>query len=80
LVNPAIYGQLTYPPTGATQYTLTISPAGGGNAVTSTAWEIDATPAGAAANNGVVKLNDQGWRCWIKSATACTLSATSSWD
>jgi type IV pilus assembly protein PilE len=80
LLNPAIYGKLTYPPTGATQYNLTISPAGGANAATSTAWEIDATPAGGAASNGVVKLNDQGWRCWAKSATPCTISATSAWD
>jgi type IV pilus assembly protein PilE len=45
-------------------------------------WLIVATPrAGTAqAGNGVICLNDQGQKFWVKAATACALSATSKWD
>lgn len=81
LLNPAIYGVTVYPKTGEKkQYDLTISPAGGASAATTTSWEIDATPTGSSADDGVVKINDQGWRCWSKKNSPCTLSASSNWD
>lgn len=30
--------------------------------------------------NGSVILNSHGWKCWTKTTTACTPSATSNWD
>lgn len=30
--------------------------------------------------NGEVILNSKGWKCWTKTTTACTPTATSSWD
>lgn len=32
------------------------------------------------ADNGDVIINNQGWKCWVKSATPCVPTATSSWD
>lgn len=31
-------------------------------------------------DNGSVILNSNGWKCWTKTTTACTPSATSNWD
>jgi len=85
LLNPAIYGSAVYPPVGSTtQYNLIIRPSGGtgnGSSATSNSWEVIASPQGALAKDGTVKLNDQGWRCWNRTATTiCTPSATSNWD
>ncbi len=81
LLNPAIYGSTVYPTTEKARYNLVITPAGGTtSAATSTTWEIDATPIGASAGDGLVKINDQNWRCWSKVNGPCTLSATSNWD
>lgn len=30
--------------------------------------------------NGIVVLNNEGQKCWIKGATTCALSTTSTWD
>ncbi|OTG63715.1 pilus assembly protein PilE [Acinetobacter sp. ANC 3903] len=31
-------------------------------------------------DNGSVILNSNGWKCWTKTTTVCTPSATSNWD
>ncbi|WP_298064625.1 prepilin-type N-terminal cleavage/methylation domain-containing protein [uncultured Acinetobacter sp.] len=45
-------------------------------------WLLIATPKSGTNQfgNGVICLNDQGQRFWAKGATACSLSATSTWD
>lgn len=45
-------------------------------------WLLVATPkAGTAqAGDGIICLNDQGQKFWVKAATACALSTTSNWD
>lgn len=40
---------------------------------------ITATPQSTMAGDGVLILNSDGEHCYIKSATTCTLSSTSSW-
>ncbi len=86
-----VYGGTNFPLTGAAKYTLILNPSTATNAqitgptssATSNTWELDAVPVatGKQAGNGVVKLNDQGQRCWTQTATAssCTISTTSSW-
>jgi type IV pilus assembly protein PilE len=69
-------GSIVYPSQGDTLYDLaldTVSVPG--------AWTLTATPRAGSkqANNGVVRLNDQGWQCWTKPPIACTLSSTSKW-
>lgn len=43
-------------------------------------WTLTATPQGSQVGNGSVILNSNGWKCWTKTTTACTPSATSNWD
>ena len=92
LSNRAIYGGTSFPLTGAAKYTLILNPSPSTNAqitaasssTLSNSWELDAVPVatGKQAGSGVVRLNDQGQRCWSQTATTspCTLSATSSWE
>lgn len=44
-------------------------------------WVMIATPnaAGPLKNDGVLRLNKDGHKCWTKGAATCTLSATSDW-
>lgn len=91
LSNTAIYGATSYPVSGTAKYTLIINPSPATNAqitgatssAISSSWELAAVPiaTGKQAGNGVVKLNDQGQRCWTQTATAssCTISTTSGW-
>lgn len=77
LINPVIFGGTTYPRTGTALYNLSIT------ASPAQAWTLTATPIAGRrqANDGIVVLNDQGQRCWDRTATtvACTPSATTSW-
>lgn len=77
LSNSAIYGATVFPDTGTALYDLTLD-----TTTVVGGWTLTATPKTGTtqAGNGAVLLNDQGWRCWTKTATACTLSATSKWD
>ncbi|UYF72124.1 type IV pilin protein [Acinetobacter ursingii] len=73
-----IYGSTVYPQGSAAIYDLTFDP------VTTTAseWVLIAKPKSGTiqAGNGWICLNDQGQKYWAKGATACALSATSTWD
>lgn len=44
-------------------------------------WVMIATPNGTGAlkDDGVLRLNKDGQKCWTKGAATCTLSATSDW-
>lgn len=74
-----VYGGVdTTPKQGTALYQLTFDP------VTTTAngWTLIAKPIAGKqqADNGWICLNDQGQKFWAKAATACSLSATSTWD
>ena len=70
-----IYGATTTPKSGTALYDLNLT-------VTASTWLLVATPKTGTvqAGNGVICLNDQGQKFWVKAATACALSATSKWD
>jgi len=75
LQNSAIYGGTSFPLIGTQYYDFTIT------ASPSSSWTLRAVPrAGSQANNGDIKLTDQGWRCWSQGNANCTLSASSTWD
>ena len=71
----SVCGSSVYPTTGTALYDLTLDTSVAG------AWTLTAAPKSGTkqAGDGGVLLNDQGWRCWTKSATTCTLSSTSTW-
>ena len=75
-----IYGSGSFPATGKTLYTLTLNTGARDGLVTD--WTIEATPKSDSIqkDNGVVRLNDLGYRCWIKGASSCALTANSSWE
>ena len=56
-------------------YRVTLVPSG--QTYTLTAEPISGT---VQVGNGSVILNSNGWKCWTKTTTACTPSATSNWD
>jgi type IV pilus assembly protein PilE len=66
-----------YPASGTSLYKLSLTVASNNSS-----WEIEAEPITGTkqADNGIIKLNDQGQKCWTKSTTPCTPSATSNWD
>ncbi len=66
-----------YPTTGTAYYTigLTIDSDNQGYTLTATP-TTDTVQSG----NGVVCLNQDGQKYWVKAATACDLSSSSSWD
>lgn len=66
----------TYPANGTPKYNLALSD------VTASTWTLTATPISTTsqAGDGVICLNEEGQKFWSKGATACALSATSSWD
>lgn len=72
----SVCGGSVYPLTGTALYDLALD-----TTTVAGAWTLTATPKSGRkqAGDGVVLLNDQGWRCWTKSATTCTLSSTSTW-
>lgn len=78
--NPNIFGSAKYPkskPLYDLELVLTDSN-GDGRA---DSWVLNASPIATERqkDDGQIRLNDQGWRCWMKGAASCTLSATSSW-
>lgn len=79
LINPAIYGAVSFPKQGAARYSLSIT------ASPDTNWTLTATPMGAQKGNGHVVLNNRNERCWTEasdknSGVACNLSSTTNWD
>ncbi|WP_180069819.1 type IV pilin protein [Acinetobacter sp. YH16038] len=70
-----VYGSNVTPKGGAPLYDLILS-------VTSTSWQLTATPKNntSQTGNGAIVLDSSGNKCWEKSSTACTPSATSNWD
>lgn len=49
---------------------------------TAQAWILTAAPKSGTIQdgNGAIVLNNQGQKCWTKTTTACTPTATSNWD
>lgn len=72
-----VYGGTQTPRQGTALYTLSLALTNNNQS-----WILTATPiAGKSqAGNGVICLNDQGWKYWVKAATTCALTATSTWD
>lgn len=79
LSQPNIYGSAVFPSTGKALYDLTLNTTQRDGLVID--WTIQATPRSTTIqkDNGTVRLNDLGYKCWTKAATSCTLSANSSW-
>lgn len=78
--NPSIFGGTQYPKDKPLyNLTLVLGDANGDGREDS--WVLNASPIASARqkDDGQIRLNDQGWRCWTKGAATCTLSATSSW-
>lgn len=73
-----VYGVTVTPKQGTALYDLAFNPA----TTVATGWTLIATPKSntTQAGDGVICLNDQGQRFWSKAATACSLSASSTWD
>lgn len=69
-----IGGSSTYPSTSPV-YDLTLQ-------TTVQTWTLTARPktGTSQAGNGVICLNNLGQKYWVKAATACALSVTSTWD
>lgn len=69
-------------PSGTAYYTLAITTSATGNPAIHNAWELIATPISGTSqtNDGVICLNSQGHKHWVKGGTNCTtLSTTSTW-
>ena len=64
------------PASGDALYNVTLSD------VTQNSWNLTATPIvnTIQSNDGALRLNNKGEKCWVRSQTTCTLSATSNWD
>lgn len=81
-----VYGGTVAPRQGTALYDLSLTDSAGVALTESTAttntWLLTATPKTGTqqAGDGVIKLNHQGQKCWSKTTTPCTLSATSNWD
>lgn len=73
-----VYGSSVIPKQGTALYNLTFSP----SPTTANEWTLMATPISSTsqANDGVICLNHQGQKFWVKGASACALSNTSNWD
>ena len=65
-----------YPKTGTAYYEINLTNVGVGT-YTITATPINST---SQAGDGIICLNEEGQKFWSKGATACALSATSTWD
>lgn len=50
--------------------------------VNNSSWQLEAVPINVTIqkDNGTVKLNDLGQKCWTKGQSSCTLSNTTNWD
>lgn len=73
----------SFPRDGTPLYNLTINTSpSGGNASVHNAWALTATPIAGTTqdNDGVICLNSQGHKLWLKGGTSCaTMSATTAW-
>jgi len=73
ITKSVIYGANKYPKTGNTLYNLSLAVAANG-----LSWELTATPTGAQKNNGALKIDNTGKRCWNQSSdSTCDLNSTS---
>ncbi len=70
------YTAATLSSSGNDRYTLVLPIA----TKTAQTWVMTATPKGAQTGDGVIMLNSQGHKCWVKAASTCTLSVSSKWD
>ena len=70
-------GTVNYPNTGTAYYTLALNIDTDNQGYTLTATPISSSMQNA---NGVVCLNQETQKYWVKGATACALSSTSNWD
>lgn len=81
-----IYGSTVIPRQGTALYDLSLTDSAGVTLTNATAntntWLLTATPKTGTqqAADGVIKLNDQGHKCWTKTTTPCSVSISSTWD
>lgn len=70
-----IYGTNVTPKSGTALYSLDLI-------VTPSMWTLTAMPitTSAQSGDGILILNSEGQKCWVKGASICTLSTTSNWD
>jgi len=70
-----VYGSSVTPQGNTPLYDLTLS-------VTSSSWQLTATPKNntSQTGNGTIVLDSFGNKCWEKTSTPCTPTATSNWD
>lgn len=73
----SVGGTASYPSTGTAYYTVGLTVDTDGQGYTLTATPVTGT---VQASNGVVCLNQSGYKYWVKGATSCTLSISSTWD
>lgn len=80
LSQAGIFGGSAFPKQGKSLYTLALTLNTQDGIVTG--WVLEATPKtdGIQKDNGMVRLNNLGHKCWQKAAASCTLSANSNWD
>lgn len=80
LSQAGIFGGSAFPKQGKSLYTLALTLNAQDGIVTG--WVLEATPKtdGIQKDNGIVRLNNLGHKCWQKAAASCTLSANSNWD
>lgn len=84
LSNTGIYGSATYPVGTSAKYNLAATAlvlTDNNSDGKADAWVLTATPIATSVqkSDGVVCLNNNGYRFWQKGATACALSSTSTW-
>lgn len=76
-------GSGTFPRDGTPLYTLTLATSStGGNTAVHNAWELTATPMIGTTQdgNGVICLNSQGHKLWVKGGTSCAgIKADTTW-
>lgn len=80
LSNAQIYGTTTYPKEEPL-YNLQLTLSDSNNDGRADSWTLNASPISGKRqkDDGQIRLNDQGWRCWIEGESSCGLTATSSW-
>ena len=84
LSNNGIYGSTTYPIGTSARYNLAATAlvlTDNNSDGKADAWVLTATPivTSVQKSDGVICLNNNGYRFWQKGATACALSSTSTW-
>lgn len=76
LANIGESASLQIPRQGQPLYTVSL------NNVATNTWTLVATPITGTTQvaDGTIMLNHRGEKCWVKGASTCTLSATSTWN